>query len=275
MDRYNYFAPPRNSPRAKAFRAAHGGAPLGQDFMFENQPYARPGPAGLLEEEGPGTATGYVEIQQYPGLNAEEGPGTMTGYRPIERMNPNDRAYMSPEMVAEIAAKEANRKRLGARIGGRTKVLRDRPVWDHFEKRWVEPEGSFAQSPHALDSLENQGIRDRWASDPYNAPRFASTNQRGVAEGFTHGMSGPGSDVTGMYARSGGEGLLSDQSSPIVDRDWIDNPTPTQQPLLASSSGVDKSGTTDRSGWEKNKVMWDLIRMGLGGDDSWTPGVEY
>ena len=149
MGRYNYFASPRNSPRAIAFRKAYGGAPLGQDFMFENQPYARPGPPGLL---------------------AEEGAGTATGYRPIERMNPNDQAYMSPAMLAEIAAKKANRKRLGERIGGRSKVLRDRPVWDHFEKRWVEPEGSFVQSPHGLEAVEQDAINARYASG--NPPRF-------------------------------------------------------------------------------------------------------
>ena len=77
MGRYNYFASPRNSPRAIAFRKAYGGAPLGQDFMFEDQPYARPGNPSLL---------------------AEEGPGTATGYRPIERMNPNDRADMPQEL---------------------------------------------------------------------------------------------------------------------------------------------------------------------------------
>ena len=84
------------------------------------------------------------------------------------------------------------------------------------------------------------------------------------------------SSVTGMYEpgqdTGSPPGLLSE---PMVDRDWIDNPTPTQQPLIASNSGADKSGTTDRSGWEKNKVMWDLIRMGLSSGDSWQPGVEY
>tara|TARA_R110002051_G_scaffold306729_2_gene377438 strand:+ start:131 stop:892 length:762 start_codon:yes stop_codon:yes gene_type:complete len=229
----NYFASPKNSDRAKRFREAYANATPGQDFMFEGQPYAGP-PA----PPSPNLLGG--------GLYDEEGPGTATGYRPIERINPNDQAYMSPEMLAESDAEEA-RMRLGERIGGRSKVMRDRPVWDHFEKRWVEPEGSFAQSPHGLDSLEDQGARDRWASDPYNAPRFAGANQMGTAEGFTHGMNGPGSDVTGMYAQSGGGGLLSE---PMVDRDWLSNPRPTIQEapsLLADNSNANKSG------WEKDK----------------------
>ena len=68
MAGFNYFASPRGSDRSIAFQNAYRNAPIGQDFMFENQPYARPGPPGLL---------------------AEEGPGTATGYRPIERINPN------------------------------------------------------------------------------------------------------------------------------------------------------------------------------------------
>jgi len=296
---YEYYSSPKDSARAIAFRKAYANAPPGETLWFEGQPYAKPAGPGFLAPDSkypeqmrkdlriePGAVISEEEAQEYQNmmrLNAEEGPGTMTGYKPIERMNPNDQAYMPPEMRARIAAEEAERMRYGERIGGRSKVLREGAYITPSgyvdptmrSQQWMEPEGSFAQSPHALDSLENQGIRDRWASDPYNAPRFASTNQRGVAEGFTHGMSGPGSDVTGRYRQSGGEGLLSDQSSPMVDRGWIDNPAPTQQPLLASSSGVDKSGTTDRSGWEKNKVMWDLIRMGLSNGDSWEPGVEY
>ena len=218
MAGYNYFASPSGSDRAKAFRAAYGNAPMGQDFWFENQPYARPGPPGLL---------------------AEEGIGTMTGYKPIERINPNNQAYMSPAMLAEIAAKEANRKRLGPRIGGRTKVLRDRPVWDHFEKRWVEPEGSFAQSPHGLDALEQDAINARYASGPYNPPRFAAANQMGPAGGYNHqmvnapmgfGMSGPGQD-TGPPS-----GLLS-------------------EPGVDSKSRA--SRYTDEHGWTKDRQMRD------------------
>jgi hypothetical protein len=212
-----YFASPYNSDRAKAFRAAYAKAPMGQDFMFENQPYARSGPPGLLAEEGSGTATGYVEKPFIP---------------------ESDRAYMSPAMLAEIAAK-ANRKRLGERIGGRSKVLRDRPVWDHFEKRWVEPEGSFAQSPHGLDALEEDAINARYASGPYNAPNFAAANQMGPAGGYNHqmvnapmgfGMSGPGQD-TGPPS-----GLLS-------------------EPGVDSKSRA--SRYTDEHGWTKDKRMRD------------------
>jgi len=268
---YEYYSSPENSARAIAFRKAYAKAKPGETLWFEGQPYAVPAGPGFLAPE----------IQQYPGLNAEEGPGTATGYVEIPRIPESDRAYMSPEMVAEIAAKEANRKRLGARIGGRTKVLRDRPVWDHFEKRWVEPEGSFAQSQHGLDALEQERLIGN------STPSYLATSPKSERHipGFQNiiGLDQlSSSTLPRRELREGewGQGLLSDQphppqSSPMVDRDWIDNPTPTQQPLLASSSGVDKSGTTDRSGWEKNKVMWDLIRMGLSSGDPWEPGVEY
>ena len=207
MAGYNYFASPSGSERAKAFRAAYGNAPMGQDFWFENQPYARPGPPGLL---------------------AEEGAGTATGYRPIERMNPNDQAYMSPAMLAEIAAKEANRKRLGARISGRTKVLRDRPVWEHFEKRWVEPEGSFVQSPHGLEAVEQDAINARYASG--NPPRFPGRHHSPDLPYSVTGRSGHGQDPGPP------PGLLSE---PTVD------------------SKSKTSRYTDEHGWTKDRQMRD------------------
>jgi len=39
-----YFASPKDSDRARRFREAYRNAIMGQDFMFEDQPYARPGP---------------------------------------------------------------------------------------------------------------------------------------------------------------------------------------------------------------------------------------
>ena len=42
MAGYNYFASPYNSPRAMSFRETYGNATPGQNFMFENQPYAGP-----------------------------------------------------------------------------------------------------------------------------------------------------------------------------------------------------------------------------------------
>ena len=228
MGKYNYFASPRDSPRAIAFRKAYGGAPLGQDFMFEDQPYARPGNPSLLAEEGAGTATGYVEKKFIP---------------------ETDRAFMTPEMRARIAAK-ANEKRLGPRIGGRSKVLRDRPVWDHFEKRWVEPEGSFAQSQHGLDALEQDTINAKYASGPYNPPRFPAANQMGTAQ-IQHS---PPSSVTGRYGESGGKGLLSEQSPPTLSRQ--------------GTIPYDEPDTNDKSGWEKSDRFNDamaemLLQWGL------------
>jgi len=227
-----YFASHKDSDRARRFREAYRNAIMGQDFMFEDQPYARPGPSGLLTEEG---------------------SGTMTGYEPIERISPYDLAYITPEHQARLDEK-ANEKRLGTRIGGRSKVLRDQSDWDRYVRRWVEPEGTFAQSPHALDLLEDQGTKDRWASE--NPPRFMAANQMGTAEGFTHGMNTPGADVTGRYAQSGGEGLLSESDYKLYD--WLDNPTPIKQEqpsLLADNSD------TDKSGWEKDKKFNDALRQ--------------
>ena len=220
MGRYNYFASPYNSPRAIAFRKAYGGAPLGQDFMFENQPYARPGPASLL---------------------AEEGAGTATGYRPIERINPNDRAFMPPEMLAAIAEKEANRKRVGPRIGGRSKVLRDRPVWDHFEKRWVEPEGSFAQSPHALDTLEQERLIGN------STPSYLATSPK--SERYIPGHQN------------------------IITQERLNRLIPKETPPMevANKKGgllYDEPETNDKSGWEKsdrfnNALAEMLLQWGI------------
>ena len=226
MAGYNYFASPSGSDRAKAFRAAYGNAPMGQDFWFENQPYARPGPPGLLAEEGAGTATGYVEKKYIP---------------------ETDRPFMTPEMRARIAAEEAARMRYGARIGGRTKVLREGAYITpsgyvdptRRSQQWVEPEGSFAQSPHGLDALEQDAINARYASGPYNPPRFAAANQMGPAGGYNHqmvnapmgfGMSGPGQD-------------------------------PGPPSGLLSAPGVDSksraSRYTDEHGWTKDRQMRD------------------
>jgi len=207
MAGYNYYASPRGSERSMAFQDAYRNAPMGQDFMFENQPYARPGPPGLL---------------------AEEGAGTATGYRPIERMNPNDQAYMPPAMMAEIAAK-ANEKRLGGRVGGlpiRTEVMRDRPVWDHFEKRWVEPEGSFAQSPHGLEAAEQDAINARYASG--NPPRFPGRHHSPDLPYSVTGRSGHGQDPGPP------SGLLS-------------------EPMVDNKSGAPRY--TDEHGWTKDRQM--------------------
>jgi hypothetical protein len=202
---YNYFASPWNSPRARAFRKKYGGAPLGQDFMFEGQPYARPGPASLLAEEGAGTATGYVEKPLIP---------------------ETDRAYMTPEMLAAIAEKEANRKRLGARIGGRTKVLRDQSDWDRYVRRWVEPDGSFAQSPHALDTLEQERLIGN------STPSYLATSPK--SERY----------------------ILGHQN--IITQDRLNKLIPKETPPMevANKKGgllYDEPDTNDKSGWFKSE----------------------
>lgn len=215
MAGFNYFASPRGSDRAKAFRAAYGNAPMGQDFWFENQPYARPGPPGLL---------------------AEEGAGTATGYRPIERMNPNNQAYMTPEMRARIAAEEAARMRYGARIGGRTKVLREGAYITpsgyvdptRRSQQWVEPEGSFVQSPHGLEAVEQDAINARYASG--NPPRFPGRHHAPDLPYSVTGRSGHGQDPGPP------SGLLS-------------------EPTVSSKSRA--SRYTDEHGWTKDRQMRD------------------
>jgi hypothetical protein len=164
---------------------------------------------------------------------------------------------MSPEKLALIEANEANRMRLGERIGGRSKVLREGP---HITPsgyvdptktslRWAEPEGAmFRQSPESLMSLEQQIQRDRWASDPYNAPNFAGANQMGVAKGYDHQRVGPPSSVTGMYGPGQDTGqpqglLADDMSGPRWTDRW--KKKTMQEP------------STDKSGWMGDKRMRD------------------
>ena len=226
MAGFNYYASPYNDPRAIAFREAYAKAKMGEDFWFEGQPYAGPpAPPGLLAEEGPGTATGYVEMPQIP---------------------ESDQAQMPPGMQARIDAEEANRKRLGG--GPDVKFMRDQPVWDHFEKRWVDPEGPIVQSPHILDTLEQEGINASHASGPYNPPRFAAALQKGPRQ-IQHA---PPSSVTGRYGESGGQGLLGD--SPGLE-------------------GTDTSGWMGDRRFREANNKWRLASMllnyGKGGDEGW------
>ena len=130
---YNYFASPWNSPRARAFRKAYNEGPLGQDFMFEGQPYA------------------------------------------------------------------------------------GRPI----------PESNTPMVP-------GYGVQD-FHSYPGSPPRFPAGDFGPTPPGYNYGMQRPGSDVTGRYGKSGGEGLLSDRSSP-------------KGALL-----YDEPDTNDKTGWERSE----------------------
>ena len=148
---------------------------------------------------------------------------------------------MPPEMLAAIAEKEANRKRLGARIGGRSKVLRDRPVWDHFEKRWVEPEGSFAQSPHALDTLEQERLIGN------STPSYLATSPK--SERHIPGFQN------------------------IITQEKLNKLIPKETPPMevANKKGgllYDEPEINDKSGWEKsdrfnNALAEMLLQWGL------------
>ena len=211
MAGFNYYASPYNDPRAIAFRKKYRNAPMGQDFMFENQPYARPGPPGLL---------------------AEEGAGTATGYRPMERINPNNRAFMTKEMTERLSSADINRKRYGG--GPDVKFMREGAhvtpsgYVDPTQRslQWVDPTGPITQSPHGLDTLEQEGINARHTSGPYNPPRFPAANQMGPRQ-IHHA---PPSSVTGRGQKSGGQGLLG------------------------ASPGLEG---TDKSGWMRDKRFRD------------------
>lgn len=260
-----------------AFRKAYANARPGETLWFEGQPYAVPAAPGFLAPE--------QQVQQY----FQPPPGGWTG-----GVDPNVFAAQD-QMQGVIPSTNDLARMSGPEYQGKES--------DYYAKNFFRdiPSGRF--SPDSRNMGLMQLPNGDWVPDPstdpsgqsipFDDPSIAGTSipfpeqsQREMAmagyrvgheppRSFEHMYNAP-SSVTGMYGpgqdTGSPPGLLSE---PMVDRDWIDNPTPTQQPLLASNSGVDKSGTTDRSGWEKNKVMWDLIRMGLGSDDSWTPGFEY
>lgn len=64
MTKYNYFASPFHSPRARSFREAYGAATPGQDFWFENQPYAGPPVERSAPLQKPGPTT---DFHSFPG----------------------------------------------------------------------------------------------------------------------------------------------------------------------------------------------------------------
>ena len=229
MEGFNYYASPYNDPRAIAFREEYAKAKMGEDFWFEGQPYAGPpGPPGLLAEE------------------AEEGPGTATGYVEMPQIPKSDQAQMPPGMQARIDAEEANRKRLGG--GPDVKFMRDQPVWDHFEKRWVDPEGPIVQSQHGLDALEQEGIQEGINARRAGPPRFAAADQMGPRQ-IQHA---PPSSVTGRGPESGGQGLLGDSPGP---------------------EGTDRSGWMGDKRFREANNKWRLASMllnyGKGGDEGW------
>jgi len=235
MAGYNYYSSPYNSPRAGSFRQTYDNAPMGQDFMFENQPYARPGPPGLL---------------------AEEGSGTATGYRPIEQINPNDRAFMSSEKLAMIASEEANRKRLGG--GPDVKFMREGAhvtpsgYVDPTQRsqQWVDPTGPIAQSPHGLDALEQEGL----IGNP--TPSYLAQNRESVRyqPGFQNIITGGGSP----------QGLLGPGYAGQNRTEVEGLRQQLAQGGVPQQSGSPGSGGNDKSGWMGDERMRDSQNRDLG-----------
>jgi hypothetical protein len=126
-------------------------------------------------------------------------------------------------MQARIDAEEANRKRLGG--GPDVKFMRDQPVWDHFEKRWVDPEGPIVQSQHGLDALEQEGLMGN-PTPSYLAQNSESVpHQRGFQNTPTlnrspQGLLGPGyagqnrTEVEGLRQQVAQGGMPQQSGSP-------------------------------------------------------------
>jgi hypothetical protein len=118
---------------------------------------------------------------------------------------------------------------------------------------WFENQ-PYAGRPIPASNIPNPpmapgyGVQD-FHSQPGSPPRFPAGNIGPTPAGYNYGMQRPGADVTGRYGKSGGEGLLSNQSSP-------------------KGSLLYDVDTSDKSGWEKseryNEAMAEmLLQWGL------------
>ena len=108
---------------------------------------------------------------------------------------------------------------------------------------------------HTLPMRSGPGPQD-FHSYPGSPPRFPAGDFGPTPPGYNYGMRRPGSDVTGRYGRSGGEGLLSD------------SPSSSRKSGLLDQMEKEKSDTNDKSGWEKsdrfnNALAEMLLQWGL------------
>ena len=254
-----YFASPKDSDRARRFREAWNNATPGQNFMFEGQPYA--GPEGLPPNQ---------QVQQY----AQSPPGGWTG-----GVDPN--VALAQNQILGVSPSINDLERMGGpEFKGKDSdyyaqnFFREHPINPLTGEPDYSPEiGPEARNMGLMESTETHNFGD-WVADPSTAPAgysipFPEQSQEQLASAMyrVDDPSNPKfssrhifdpsprpSSVTGMYAQSGGEGLLSESDYKLYD--WLDNPTPIKQEtpgLLADNSD------TDKPGWEKDKKFNDAL----------------
>jgi hypothetical protein len=291
----NYYASPKGSDRAKRFREAYGSANIGQNFMFEGQPYA--GPEGLSPDQQvqqyvqppPGGWTGGVDPNQFAAQDQMQGvssrPGDMSG----STYQGKDSDYYAQNFFREIPG--------GLGPDSRNMGLMQSPNGDWVADPSTDPSGQSipfdhpsiagTKIPFREQSADQQAMALDRVGDP-SSPRFGASNQMGVAEGYNHqmvnapmgfGMSGPGQD-TGQLP-----GLLADDMS---GPKWTDGMKLRQKAerdrkrklgLLGDASDTNQS--TDKSGWEKDKKFSNtqnlLMELGMNmyKDDSDPFGGEW
>jgi hypothetical protein len=239
MTGYNYYASPRGSERSMAFQDAYRNAPMGQDFMFENQPYARPGPPGFLAPD--------QQVQQY----FQPPPDGWTG-----GVDPN--VFAAQDQMQGVTSRPGDMK--GPEYHGKDSDY----YAQHFFRDIPGGLGPDSRNMGLMQSTDPKNFGD-WVPDPstdpsgqsipFDDPSIAGTripfpkqSQREIAmagyrvgheppRSFEH-MYNPPSSVTGMY------GPGQDTGSP---------PGLLSEPMVDNKSRAPRY--TDEHGWTKDRQM--------------------
>lgn len=182
----------------------------------------------------PDKRTGYIG-----GLLDEEGPGTMTGYKEVEQLNPLDQAYIPPELAEQIRLKkieEFNKLRRGIPGEETSMVMREAPhvtpsgfvETDRTSLRWMPMETTFTQAPESMMEREYE-----LASSKLNpTPSYLATSPDSVRNIPNHQNV-----ITPYKMDKMMEGILAD-----------DSPSATGISQLSSDELL-----KEETGWERNK----------------------